>query len=142
MSITRIVIASGLLLTACSAEQKAAKENPSARFASSASADSLLDLGDQVYKRSEYDSATVLYREGRAQAVIDGDSAAVTRADTWIGLASWHLGNYDEARKIGETALAMKQRLGLKAELFRSFNALGLLAHHQGRYADAVALFE
>jgi len=142
MLITRIVIASGLLLIACSSEQNAAKENPSALFASSASADSLLDLGDQVYRRSEYDSATVLYLKGRAQAVKDGDSAAVTRADTWIGLALWHLGSYDEARRTGEAALAMKQRLGLKAELFRSFNALGLLAHHQGRYADAVALFE
>ena len=35
----------------------------------------------------------------------------------------------------------MKLRLGLKTELFRSYNALGLLAYNQGRYGDAVSLY-
>jgi CHAT domain-containing protein len=73
--------------------------------------------------------------------VLDGDSAAVARADTWRGLAAMKLGTNDEAKKIGESALAMKLRLGLKRDLFRSYNALGLLAYQQGRYSDAMVRY-
>ncbi len=113
----------------------------SKQFAASAIADSLLDLAEAAYRRSEYDSATALLETGRARAAADGDSSAVARADTWRGLAAMRLGRNEESRKLGEAALAMKQRLALKRDLFRSFNALGLLAHQQGRYSDAIALF-
>jgi hypothetical protein len=65
---------------------------------------------------------------GREKAVRDGDSIAVARADTWRGLAAMRLGQNDAAKRIGDSALAMKLRLNLKTELFRSNNALGLIA--------------
>jgi CHAT domain-containing protein len=107
----------------------------------SAVADSILHLGDEAYGRSEYDSATQYYLKGREKARLEGDSTAVARADTWRGLAAMRLGKNDEAKRIGEAALAMKKRLDLKSELFRSYNALGLLAYNQGRYSDAVLLY-
>jgi CHAT domain-containing protein len=42
---------------------------------------------------------------------------------------------------IGERAVAMKLRLGMKKDLFRSYNALGLLAQSQGALAEAESLF-
>lgn len=114
---------------------------PVAKFPANASADSLLDAGEAVYKRSEFDSAITLLDAGRARGLLSGDSAAVARADTWLGLAAYRMGRYEDARRIGEAALAMKLRLGLAEDLFRSYNALGLLAHQQGRYSDASDLF-
>ncbi|MEP6507143.1 MAG: CHAT domain-containing protein [Gemmatimonadales bacterium] len=112
-----------------------------AKFPSNAAADSLLSLGESVYKRSEYDSATALLGEGRQFALAAGDSSSVARADTWLGLTSMKQGRNENARQLGEQALAMKLRLGLKKDLFRSYNALGLLAWLEGRFADAQGLF-
>lgn len=130
------------LCAACDNRQQVAEDQPrSKQYAASAIADSLLDVGEAAYRRSEYDSAAAILEAGRAKAVDDGDSTSVARADTWRGLAAMRLGRNEESRKLGEAALAMKQRLGLKRDLFRSFNALGLLAHQAGRYSDAIALF-
>ena len=60
----------------------------------------------------------------------------------WLGLAAWRLGDYAEARREGETSLAMKRHLGMDGELSRSFNALGLLAWNEGRHADALQHFD
>jgi len=130
-----------LLAASCATKEQAVRNQHSA-FPSSAKADSILDVADAIWKDSEYDSARIVYLKGREQAVADGDSSSVARADTWLGLAAWRLGQYKRARELGEAALAMKLRLGLDNDLFRSYNALGLLAHHEGRYADAVSLFE
>ncbi|MBW3660198.1 MAG: SIMPL domain-containing protein [Gemmatimonadetes bacterium] len=64
------------------------------------------------------------------------DSAAEARALTWLGLCAYRLGDHALARRLGEEALAFKLRLGLVDDLFRSYNALGLLAYAQGRYFD------
>jgi CHAT domain-containing protein len=112
-----------------------------ASFVRSEAADSIVSLGESVYKRGEYDSALVILETGLQRALADGDSSTVARSLTWQGLAHWKQGSYDSSKTIGERALAMKQRLGLKADLFRSYNALGLLAHAEGRLTDAEALF-
>jgi len=101
----------------------------------------MLKAAKTLYDASEYDSASKIFRAARARGVAEGDSAAVARADTWLGLAEYHLGRYDSAQKTGEAALAMKLRLGMKDELFRSYNALGLLAYTRGRYSEASDFF-
>ena len=58
---------------------------------------------------------------------------------TSLGLAARREGAYDEARDLLERSLALKQRLGMRNELFRSFNALGILAENEGRLTDATA---
>jgi CHAT domain-containing protein/tetratricopeptide (TPR) repeat protein len=75
--------------------------------------------------------------EGRAAH----DSVAEARALTWLGLVAWRQGDYREARRLGEEALALKRRLALQTDLFKSYNALGLLAWNEGRLADATELF-
>jgi CHAT domain-containing protein/tetratricopeptide (TPR) repeat protein len=47
-----------------------------------------------------------------------------------------------EARRLGEQALDLKLRIGLRTELSRSYNFLGLVAWDEERLADASALFE
>ena len=74
-------------------------------------------------------------------ALASGDSSAVARADTWLGFTAWKQGKGARARSVGEAALAMKIRLGLKADLFRSYNQLGLVAWTGGRFSDASILF-
>jgi CHAT domain-containing protein/tetratricopeptide (TPR) repeat protein len=140
----RHLIACGLasLLVACGkAHEGRGSSNGAVALHSSAQADSILTLGEAAYHRSEYDSAESILSAGRAVAVASGDSQAVARADTWRGLTAWKQGIHGRSRALGEAALAMKLRLGLKADLWRSYNALGLLAYVEGRYSDAQTLF-
>lgn len=104
--------------------------------------DSLVRLGDSTY-RSDRDSAVRIWHVALGEAAGVGDSASIARALTGIGMAARVTGDWADSRRIGEQALALKQRLGLDArDLFRSFNALGLLAWNEERLSDASALFE
>ncbi|HUQ21264.1 MAG TPA: CHAT domain-containing tetratricopeptide repeat protein [Gemmatimonadaceae bacterium] len=137
------VVVVALTLDACGRERSVTSQvtAESTVYPRNPSADSILTLGESVYRRSEYDSADALLANGRKIAVAAGDSASVARADTWLALSAWKQGRNEEARSLGEAALAMKLRLGLKLDLFRSYNALGLLASNEGRFSDATALF-
>jgi CHAT domain-containing protein/tetratricopeptide (TPR) repeat protein len=136
-----VFVAFVICVVACDTQQSAPAGRAAKTWPEDHAADSLLDLGQAVYKRAEYDSARALLTAGRAQAVKSGDSTSVARADTWLGLTAWKKGEHVEARRSGEAALAMKQRLGLAKDLFVSYNALGLLAWTQGRLGDAIDLF-
>ena len=104
-------------------------------------ADSLIRLGDSLY-RQDSDSARRLWERGLQEATAQGDSFSVARALTGIGMAARLSGDWDESRRTGEQALAIKQRLGMgPRDLFRSHNALGLLAWNSERLDDATALF-
>ena len=105
-------------------------------------AESLRAAGEERYSRQSYDSAQKIWRVEVLRARVAGDSAAEARAHMWLGLAAWRLGDYAEARREGETSLAMKRHLGMDGELSRSFNALGLLAWNEGRHADALQHFD
>ena len=105
------------------------------------SIDSLLSEGESAYQRSEYDTALTLLERGRRAAEATHDSVLASRALTWLGLTAYRQGRYAEAGTLGERALAIKIRLGLKRDLFKSYNALGLLAHEEGRLTESVRLF-
>ena len=66
-----------------------------------------------------------------------GDDTAQARILTWLGLTSWRKGDYRDARQLGESALSLKLLHHLDADLFKSYNALGLLAWNEGRLGDA-----
>jgi CHAT domain-containing protein/Tfp pilus assembly protein PilF len=104
--------------------------------------DSLVAFGEQIYRREEFDSVRVFLGPVADQARATGDSAAEARARTWLGLASWRLSDYPRARVEQERALALKLALHLERELWRSHNALGLLAWNEGRLADALRQFD
>jgi CHAT domain-containing protein/tetratricopeptide (TPR) repeat protein len=140
----RLIAACGLAFAVAGCKKgpdAAASPHGGTGLHSNAQADSILTLGEAAYHRSEYDSAESILSAGRALAVASGDSQSVARADTWRGLTAMKQGIHASARALGESALAMKLRLGLKADLFRSYNALGLLAWLEGRYSDAQTLF-
>jgi tetratricopeptide (TPR) repeat protein len=88
----------------------------------------LVSVGESTYWAGNYDSARTLWRGALRRARDAGDKTSEARIITWLGLASWRKGDYKDARKQGESALALKLRLHLDADLFKSYNALGLLA--------------
>ena len=104
--------------------------------------ESLRAAGEERYGRQSYDSARAIMNVEVARAHAASDSAAEARARMWVGLAAWRLGDYGTARREGETSLALKRRLGLDAEVSRSFNALGLLAWNEGKHREAIADFD
>lgn len=99
-----------------------------------------LEEGEAVYREGDFRTALEWFREAREEALAEDDSATASVAMTWLGLAHWQLAEYDEALTMGEEALALKERLGLKEEIPRSLNALGLLAWNEGRLDDALSL--
>lgn len=128
------------ILAACCA---CAREPPPVRAADSgASLDSLIAAAEAVYFNGEYDSASTLFRQIRERAQRETAVAAEARALTWLGLAAWRLGEYRTARQLGEEALALKLTHRLTDQLWRSYNALGLLAWNENRFSDATNLFD
>jgi len=101
----------------------------------------LLAKGDSEYYAAAYDSARHTYEAAAQRAAGGGDSATVARALTSLGLVAWRQGRFDDAKSIGERALALKQRLRLQDDLAKSFNALGLLAHDRGQLDEALENF-
>ena len=104
-------------------------------------ADSLLALGDSLYRNSP-DSARGVWATALSLSRRDRDSVGIARALTGLGQAARQLGRYDEARRLGEQALTLKLGLSMRSELFRSYNALGLLAWEEERLSDASMLLD
>lgn len=104
--------------------------------------DSLLQRGESLYIAERFDSAratwTLVLRQTRAAHDAEGEA----RVLTWLGLVAGRLGDLNEARGLGEEALAIKTRLGMTSELARSYGALGLVALSENRNQEAVRLFE
>jgi len=133
-----------VLLAACS--QTRGSPGPEAARAAPARVavaplESLLAVGESTYYRGAYDSARVLWLGALDRARAAGDGAVEARLVTWLGLVAWRKGDYASARRLGEQALALKLRLKLTQDLFKSYNALGLLAWNEARLGDAVTLF-
>ncbi len=105
------------------------------------SIDSLLSEGESAYQRSAYDTAVIFLVRTRRAAEAKNDSALSSRALTLLGLTAYRQGRYADASSLGQQALAIKIRLGLKKDLFKSYNALGLLAHDEGQLTESVRLF-
>jgi tetratricopeptide (TPR) repeat protein len=68
-------------------------------------------------------------------------SAARANALGAVGAIAFSQGDYPAARRLGESALALKRQVARDADLFKSYNALGRLAWNEGRFADATRLF-
>ena len=98
-------------------------------------------VAESIYYRGAYDSARVLWLGALERARTAADTALEARLLTWLGLVAWRQGDYRTARRLGEQALALKVKHNLKQDLFKSYNALGLLAWNEARLGDAVSLF-
>ena len=117
------------VLVGCSAAERA-----------TVTADALVTPGESLYVRGEYDSAAAAWNTSLALPGVAGSSTEA-RLFHWLGLAAYRRGEYEDARRLGERALARKRELRLgRAEIAESENALGLLAWNEGRLADAMSL--
>ena len=127
-------------LAACQSSSDDAAPRPASRAGpSSARAVALMARADSIYPR-DYDSARVAFDSTIVVARLDGDSVTLARALTSRGNAAWRLGRYDEAERIGRTALALKHRLRLERDLAKSYGGLGLLAQARGQLEQAEPL--
>jgi tetratricopeptide (TPR) repeat protein len=104
--------------------------------------DALLEPGQALYWRSEYDSARAVWSAALDIARADGDSLGVAKLLTWLGLAAYRSRDFANARALGEAALELKLTLGDERELARSYNALGMLALDEARLLDGIHFFE
>jgi len=100
-----------------------------------------LSRADSLYAAGEFSGARDLWLEELRKARQNSDPESAASLLTSLGLAARHLGDYASSRAWGEEALDLKLHLGLESQLFRSYNALGLLAWTEGRLDDAVRLF-
>ena len=100
----------------------------------------LLAGGDAIYGESS-DSAASLWQAARRLAESTHDSVSMARALTGLGQAARLRLDLGQARTFGEEALAIKVKLGLRNDLSRSYNSLGLIAWDDGRLRDGVELF-
>lgn len=97
--------------------------------------------GDSLYARGEF---------GAARAAWRGELASTTLADqrrahllTSVGLASYHIADYEEAERVADSALDIEHAHGINgAELFRTENALGLIAWNRGHLSVAETRFQ
>ena len=99
----------------------------------------LLAQADSIYIESS-DSAASLWQAARGLAESTHDSVSMARALTGLGQAARLRLDLEQARALGEAALAIKLKLGLRNELSRSYNTLGLVAWKDGRLRDALEL--
>lgn len=94
--------------------------------------------GDSLYVAGEYAAARTAYRDELARAA---DTSRRAHLLTSISLSAYHLSDFDEARRTGDSALALMGSSAPAAELFRVHNALGLIAWQQGWLAPADSFF-
>src|SRR5262245_50600771 len=116
-------------------------ERSAAGVSAPVSLDVELARADSLYFRGEYDGARTIWASALVRAQGASDSLREARILTWLGLVAWRTGDYAVARRLGDSALALKQRWNLTRELGSSYNALGLLAWNEGRLSDALDLF-
>jgi tetratricopeptide (TPR) repeat protein len=103
--------------------------------------DTLLRLASDTYLRSQYDSTKAIIDVVLPRAAELADSSAQAKILTLAGRLARQRSELDTARVLGERALDLKLRIGLEEELWRSYNALGLLAWWEYRLTDAMQLF-
>jgi CHAT domain-containing protein/tetratricopeptide (TPR) repeat protein len=107
-----------------------------------ASFDSIIERAIEIYYREEYDSVRTLVDPLLQLARSSHDSASEARILTLLGQTAYRMYDYDRATELGEASLQLKLQIGLQAELFRSYNLLGLVAWKVARRSDALEFFE
>lgn len=99
-----------------------------------------LDRGKDLYFAGSYEEGERVLHDVAEEAASAGDHAARAEALTWLGNTARRTGRYAEARALGEQALELERRHGLRDQMPRTYIALGLLAWHEYRLADAADL--
>ena len=131
-----------LLLSACKQEAGDEVSALRAKPPLPQAAESLLAQGHTEYNKQEFESARDLWLAILPRATRAQDSILEGELYTWLGLAAYRLGNLDSAWTWEKRAIAIKTRLQNPHELWRSYNALGLIALDDNLNDSAAVLFE
>lgn len=123
-------------------EKPLATDDPRIATGLPALAESLLARGHASYKAGEYEAARDLWLALLPRTAAGRDSTLEAELYTWLGLANYRLGNSDSASLWELRALAIKAKLARPHELWRSYNALGLITLDQNLNDSAAFLFE
>lgn len=137
-----VVVAAILIMTACGQEKTKPAEHSrdSKQSQSPARSDSLLSSGREKYQQQDFSGARALWYAALATA--QKNTRAEADLYTWLGLSAWRLGDLDSARVWQMRAIGIKSRLPRHNDLWRSYNALGLLVLSEARNDSAATLFE
>ena len=104
--------------------------------------DSLLAAGESLYVREKYDSANAVWRRALAQARADRDEVLEAQALAGLGLASYRLGDFKEARASEQAALLLEGRIRGTPAVARAYGTLGLVAIEEDKLAEAATAID
>lgn len=127
---------------ACGRENQGGRRstpNATSRLDSLGTIDSLLRRADSVFIVSS-ENAEPIWRRVVLLADSSRNDSAKVRALSGLAAVARRRQEFVDAKHLGEEALALALRAGVRAELSRSYNVLGLIAWDEGRVADALAL--
>lgn len=95
--------------------------------------------GDSLFADGKFAAARQAYRDELRRT--PANSPARAHLLTSVAFSAYRLSDYDEARRLGDSALALLGPSVPMADAFRVHNVLGLVAWDQGRIAEADSLF-
>jgi CHAT domain-containing protein len=96
---------------------------------------------EQVYRSEGPEAALPLFEELAAGFEAAADRQSAGRAIGFVGEAHWRLGNYEQAAKFLDQALAIKRDTGDRLQEGKTLNVLGLLNWDLGEFARAKTYF-
>jgi CHAT domain-containing protein/Tfp pilus assembly protein PilF len=101
-----------------------------------------LDAAARLYREEGAEKALPVFEKLASELAAGGsrthDEAAALR---YVGECHWRLGNFSDAHKYLDRALALERASGDKSGEGRTLNVLGLLSWDEGNYDQAIADF-
>ena len=141
MKLLAVVLCLTTLSGACVGDKKSPVPKLSESARSSAT-DSLLEAGRLRYVENDFEGARTAWLGSLSTARSRRDVRSEASLYTWLGLAAFRMGDIDSARAWMKTGLSLRSQIPPPNEMWRSLNALGLLALDEARNDSAARLFE
>ena len=105
------------------------------------SVDPRLKIAETLYREEGPEKALPEFEQLATEFYKQQDHLDEAVAVHFIGVCHWRIGNFDEARKHLDLALAMKRNLGNRLQEAKTLNVLGLLDWELGHYDQATDNF-
>src|SRR5215813_2845586 len=102
----------------------------------------MIEQGNRLYLRSEFDQAIAIYRLSQGIAEQIGDKAGIARALNNIGSIYNIQGNYAQALEYLQRSLAVSESQGDNAGIVRALNTIGEVHLQRGDYMRALERFQ
>jgi len=112
-----------------------------AATAGAAPLDARIEAAAQVYREDGAEQALPLFEQLAAEFTKAMRWPDLAAALHYVGECHWRLGDFDEARRQLDRALALEREAGDSLAQGRTLNVRGLLSWDEGRYDQAIADF-